>query len=312
MSSVRSQRGQATVLTLVFITALIGMAALVLDVGSWFRAQRATQAAADASALAAAQALPDEPGTAAALAASYVEKNGSGAAEVTFSAKNTANDTVSVHLTRGAPGFFAQVFGVESVEVGATAKARASGLAAAKWVAPIVVNIRHPDLNCGFSAGRPVPCFGKATEINLAHLHRPGSGEAAGSFALINLQPGDSGSVGGSLLGSWIETGFDGYMELGRYTAVPSAQFNDSHVKGALDFRLNDVLLFPIYDTITGSGSRAEYNVVGWVAFRVSSFVATGESGKVRGAFEKVIWEGIASSGGAGLNTGALTVELVE
>ena len=80
MSDVRSQRGQATVLTLVFITALIGMAALVLDVGSWFRAQRATQAAADASALAAAQALPDEPGTAAALAGSYVDKNGAGTA----------------------------------------------------------------------------------------------------------------------------------------------------------------------------------------------------------------------------------------
>ena len=46
MSDVRSQRGQATVLTLVFITALLGMAALVLDVGSWFRAQRDTQAAA--------------------------------------------------------------------------------------------------------------------------------------------------------------------------------------------------------------------------------------------------------------------------
>lgn len=312
MSDVRSQRGQATVLTLVFITALIGMAALVLDVGSWFRAQRDTQAAADASALAAAQALPDEPGTASALASLYVEKNGSGTAEVTFSAKNTANDTVRVHVTREAPGFFAQLFGVDSVEVGATAKARASGLAAAKWVAPIVVNIKHPDLNCGSFGGKPVPCFGKSTELELENLHKPGSGTAAGAFGLINLDGGDSGSVGGSLLGSWIENGFNGYMKLGKYTSVPSAQFNDSHVKGALDARLNDVLLFPIYKTLTGSGSKAEYDIVGWVAFRVTGFVATGSTGKVRGSFEKVIWEGIASNSGAGMNTGALAVELVE
>ncbi len=103
------------------------MAALVLDVGSWFRAQRDTQAAADASALAAAQALPDEPGTASALAGEYVDKNGGGARTITFTSKNVANDTVSVRVERPTPGFFARVFGVNSVQVGAKATARASG-----------------------------------------------------------------------------------------------------------------------------------------------------------------------------------------
>jgi secretion/DNA translocation related TadE-like protein len=310
MSDVRSQRGQATVLTVVFVTALLGMSALVLDIGSWFRAQRDAQSAADAAALAAAQVLPDEPGTAAGLAASYAEKNGGGSAEVTF----LRDDTVKVTVRREAPGFFAKVFGVDSVDVDASATARASGLDAAKYVAPIVVNIKHPQLNCGSSGGRPLPCFGEAAELQLEHLHKPGSGDAAGSFALINLDSDDSGSVGGSLLGDWIEDGFDQYMHIGRYTAVPSAQFNDSHVKDALAKRLHDVLLFPIYKTITGSGSGAEYDVVGWVAFRVSSFEATGSSGKVRGSFEEVIWEGIAASGGsgAGTNFGVRTVELVE
>ena len=48
------------------------------------------------------------------------------------------------------------------------------------------------------------------------------------------------------------------------------------------------------------------------VAALLTSFVATGSTGKVRGSFEKVIWEGIASNSGAGMNTGALAVELVE
>ena len=54
-----NERGQSMVLALVFLTVLMGMSALVLDVGSWYRAHRAAQSTADASALAAAQVLPD-------------------------------------------------------------------------------------------------------------------------------------------------------------------------------------------------------------------------------------------------------------
>ena len=56
----RSDHGQATVLTVVFLVVLLGMAALVLDIGSWYRADRATQSTADAAALAGAQALPGD------------------------------------------------------------------------------------------------------------------------------------------------------------------------------------------------------------------------------------------------------------
>ena len=62
MKHIRSDRGQATVLTVIFLVALLGAVAMVLDVGSWFREQRDSQADADAAALAAAQALPDAPG----------------------------------------------------------------------------------------------------------------------------------------------------------------------------------------------------------------------------------------------------------
>ncbi len=67
MTTLRSQRGQAMVMSIVFLTVLLGMAALVLDVGSWYRADRHAQLTADAAALAGAQALPDDPGRATAL-----------------------------------------------------------------------------------------------------------------------------------------------------------------------------------------------------------------------------------------------------
>lgn len=312
MSSIRSERGQATVLTVIFLAALVGAAALVIDVGSWFREQRSSQSTADAVALAAAQALPDSTGDAGLLAGEYLGKNGGGDYRLTFASRVVANDTVSVEVEREAPGVFAKLFGIDSVTVGAKATAQAGGLEAARWVAPIVVNIKHPDLNCGGSASRPEPCFGKPTQIELENLHRPGSGNAAGAFGLINLDVNDNGSAGASTLGEWIVRGFDGYMRPGNYKSVPSAMFNDSHVKNALDARMQDDLLFPIYKSISGSGSNAVYDVVGWVGFTVTKYQATGSSGKVWGSFSKVIWEGIQSQSGSNLNFGTRSIALVE
>ena len=117
----RSDRGQATVLTVVFLVVLLGMAALVLDIGSWYRADRATQSTADAAALAGAQALPGDSATANTLALQYATKNGGlGSGGVTFSSKIVANDTIKVTVKRAAPTFFAKIFGKNTVTVGST------------------------------------------------------------------------------------------------------------------------------------------------------------------------------------------------
>src|SRR3954470_7498235 len=72
----REESGQAVVLSAVWIVVLLGMAGLVIDVGSWYRAQRNLQADADAAALAGAQELPDDTATAGVKAKLYAQKNG--------------------------------------------------------------------------------------------------------------------------------------------------------------------------------------------------------------------------------------------
>ena len=136
----RHSRGQAYVLTILFLVVLLGMAAAVLDVGSWYRAQRALQATVDAAALAGAQKLPESTSEANALASEYAAKNGGGSITVSFSSDVVSNDTISVEGTRPAPGFFAKVFGVDSVTVKAHAKARTGGISQAKYVVTIVVD----------------------------------------------------------------------------------------------------------------------------------------------------------------------------
>ena len=304
---VNEQRGQATVLTLVFLVVLLGMAALVLDLGSWYRADRATQSTADAAALAGAQALPSDTGQASSLASSYASKNGGGLDSVSFSSSYGPDDTITVKVKRPATGIFTKLFGVNSINVGSKATARTALTGAAKYVAPIVVKNTHPMLNnCNG------PCFGPgyATTIPV------GTTGAPGAFALVNLLNQSSGTSGASVLANWIENGFDGYLPLGSYFSDPGVKFNSNGIQDAMKLRMatNPVLLFPVYDTLTGQGSNAEYHVIGWAAFHVDAISPGGNSGTITGYFTNVIWTGLQATPGQTQppNFGVRSVQLID
>jgi hypothetical protein len=302
----RKETGQATVVTLVFLTVLLAMAALVLDIGSWYRADRATQSTADAAALAGAQALPYSPANASALALQYAGKNGGGLApaDITVSNGIVPNDTITVHVRGSAKGVFTKLFGIKAVSVGSIAKARASLMQSAQYVAPIGVNLKHPKLK-GTST---CPCFGSTNPTTLP-LGKTG---APGSFDLLNID-GSKGGTGGQTLASWILRGYSGYLPIGSYLSDTGAKWNDSLVQNALEQRLNTNLLFPVYDTLSGSGSNAQYHVVGWVGFHITGHTANGSSGSITGWFTQVIWDGIESTASNGSNPdlGARTVKLI-
>lgn len=308
---IRNDRGQATVITVVFLVVLLGMAALVLDIGSWYRADRATQSTADAAALAGAQSLPFDPSTARTLAVQYAGKNGGGVSngDVTITSSNYgANDTIKVQVHRTASGVFTKLFGVNSVGVGSKATARASLMQSAQYVAPIGVNIRHPMLKGGPAS---CPCYGPAYATTLP-LGKTG---APGSFDLLNID-GSKGGTGGQTLASWILHGYSGYLPIGSYLSDTGAKWNDSLVQNALEQRIHTdpVLLFPVYDRLSGTGANAVYHVVGWAAFHMTGHTASGNSGSITGWFERVTWDGIESTTTDGSNPdlGARTVKLID
>ncbi len=304
MTQLRRESGQAAVLTDVFRVVLLAMAAFVLDVGSWYRAKRGTQATADATALAAAQALPDDPSTATGLANQYAAKNGGGMQKLTLSSQLLPNDTVTVKVSRTAPGVFSKVFGISSVTVGASATARTGAMGQAKYVAPIVVNKLHPMLNnCGG------PCFGPgyATTLPLGKTGAPGA------FDLVNLQNDPSGTVGTSNLADWILNGYDKYLDLGDYFSDTGAKWNSSDVQTALNKRLGTELLFPVDDVLGAQGTNATNHVIAWDGFHLTAVEASGSSGSLSGWFTRVIWTGIQSTkSGTPPALGAYAVSLVQ
>ena len=305
---IRNDRGQATVITVVFLVVLLGMAALVLDIGSWYRADRATQSTADAAALAGAQALPYDTNSGRSLALQYANKNGGGvtSGDVTItSSPYAANDTITVHVHRTASGVFTKLFGVNSVGVGSKATARASLMQSAQYVAPIGVNVKHPKLK----GTATCPCFGPTNQTTLP-LGKTG---APGSFDLLNID-GSKGGTGGQTLANWILYGYSGYLPIGSYLSDTGAKWNDSLVQNALDRRLGTELLFPVYDTLSGQGSNAVYHVIGWVGFHITGHTANGSSGSITGWFTQVRWDGIESTKTDGSNPdlGARTVKLID
>jgi hypothetical protein len=306
----RSESGQAIVLMTISLAVMLGMAALVIDVGNWFHTKRRLQGTADAAALAGAQELPDRPSNAQSQALTYANANGGdvAAANITVTSTVLPNDTISVRARKTDPGFFSGVLGIASADVDARAKVRVGPPAQARFVAPMVVYCGHDLIqNCD---GSHAPTFNVQTTMDFDKMGAPGA------FGMLNLD-GGNGTVGASEEGDWILKGFDKYLGLGLYRSDPGAKFNSSNVQGALDARIGTVLLFPVFKTLTGTGQNAQYDIIGWIGFHLTDFNVHGNTATLNGYFTEFIAQGILASSGGGASGpsstwGVKSIQLIE
>lgn len=118
----RREDGAVAVLVAVMAVALVGFAALVVDVGSLYEERRALQTAADAAALAGVQELPGDTAAAEAAARRYVAENAGADVTVQVAIDRTyvPNDTIRVTVENPtSPLYFARVWGRASAPVSA-------------------------------------------------------------------------------------------------------------------------------------------------------------------------------------------------
>jgi hypothetical protein len=113
-------------------------------------------------------------------------------------------------------------------------------------------------------------------------------------------------------MGGWIKNGFDKFMPLGKYDARTGNPFSSSSIEDNLDDRLGTILLFPIYRTLKETGSNAQYEIIGWVGFKLTGMDLHGTSEKLYGSFVSVIWQGIQGATGGSYSPGVGIVQLVE
>ena len=120
----QDERGVVLVIVAILMVAFMALAALAIDVGSFYQAQRQAQSAADAGALAGAQDLASSPSSAAGDATTYAQKNFPGSSPTVT--VNTTSNQVTVNVSAVTPTFFSKFLGLTSENVGARAVAGAT------------------------------------------------------------------------------------------------------------------------------------------------------------------------------------------
>jgi Flp pilus assembly protein TadG len=305
----KNESGQAIVLTTLAMVVFMAMSAFVIDVGVDFRTKRKLQATADAAALAGAQELPASATAAQAVAQTYADKNGGNVKSIAVQSKFNPNDTIEVRTQKAEPGIFGRAIGIGSTEIHANAKARVDTPQSALHVAPMVVHCNHPLIqNCGGGGSASIK-FGVNTTLDYDPMGAPGA------FGMLNLND-KGGTPGTSEQADWILKGWNKYMDVNRnYKSNPGAKFSSSEIQGAFDTRMADdpVLLFPVFERLTGTGSNADYFIIGWIGFHLTSYEIHGNSATLNGYFTTYIAQGVlASSGSGSTNFGVKSIQLIE
>ena len=257
LTRIRCDSGQALVLVAVALPAFVGLAALVVDGGSWYRAQRQLQTAADAAALAGAQELPTRQSEALSIALDFAERNYSGipAPSVTFPDAGT----IDIAASATAPGFFARIYGsaFDEVDIGTHAQARVLAPSKLKDVAPIAV---HRDRACIVT---DPSCFGQPVTLSFDELDVTKS-----KFGLLDLDR--DGNEGAGDMKDWLANGYTDHLPIG--VEYPDASGNKNGIKEGLEDAADEerVLLFPVFDSASATG----FHVIGWAAFVIDEVVS--------------------------------------
>ena len=158
----RLEGGQALIVAVLAMTALIGMVAMTIDVGMLFHDRRHYQNSADAMALAGVAELPTNPGLAIQKAKDWGTNNGISAGQIkTIQVRTTGfpNDTLYVELEGQFNWIFARALGKTNSKLGAEAAARIGTLIGGHNMMPWA--LLQTDTNCLDSSGNAIfsaPC----------------------------------------------------------------------------------------------------------------------------------------------------------
>lgn len=203
------ERGAVLVIAAIILVVILGMAALAIDIGSYYQAQRQAQSAADAGALAAGQDLATNPSAAATDGTNYATTNFPGST-VSVSTNATGNQA-TVSVTAATPTFFGKFLGHTSQKVSAHAVAYETA-SACTTDGTNCYAIFAMDTNC--ASGNYGVTFNGASDVVTGGVHSNGSIDLIGGSQKLGPTTYGNGS------GCTVKTGGTGDT----YTAGPTAE----------------------------------------------------------------------------------------
>ncbi|MEQ8175157.1 MAG: Tad domain-containing protein [Syntrophomonadaceae bacterium] len=280
---IKEESGNVTVLVAFAIVALIGLAALAVDVGVIAYNKASLVRAMDAAVLAGAQELPLSPTQAVSQAEYYAVQNGIGSSEVSFSVSpdkktitGTAQDSVEL--------FFARVLGYTSKDLQATAKAHVSPVTSYTGIVPFGIKDQN------YSFGQIVTLKQGACNENISGwfgaLRLGGSG--ADTYR-DNIKYGyqQAVSVGDVLQ---VEPGnMSGPTSQGIAYRIDSCAHNPTCCVSCFKEGCSRIMVVPMGYNNGRSGANGRFTVTGFAAFLVTEYTGSGNDNTVKGAFIRYI-----------------------
>jgi Flp pilus assembly protein TadG len=326
-----NEEGAVAVIVAVSMAALLGIAALVIDVGAVRQERRELQNGADAAALALAQECA--LGLCAGLqakATTYANLNAADGASAVTEAVELAGGQVRVRtqtLTSGGSGSLLMQF---APVVGGPSSSTVTATATASWFAPlgaqtVPLTISRCEFN-ELTVGNTT--FGTSKTILFHDPDPQGNQTGPGS---CSLNPAGQNLPGGF---GWLDTISNSICATnvtggGWYGSAPgNAPPNQNNSGCSPSNFLNTDLLIPVYNDFSGSGQGGQYLIYGLATFRITSMRLGGNGSAwttspapagcsssqrcIQGYFVRKIipWSGGPIGGGAP-NLGTLSVRLV-
>ena len=308
------RKGQALVVVIAAIPAILGAMTLVIDIGNAYFNTLEIQTASDSAVLAGGLYLPSYPDQAISFARQYANTNGLTNSEITSIAVTPDNKTVTISVSRSLPCYLCTILGESTVHAQVTSGGTSTGsglrasatsgivpIRAAAGIVPIGVDYRTP-LNYGQQV---VLKQGQVGPGNWGPLALGGTGA---NLYRTNVQNGYSGVV---TIGNMLDT------ETGNVVGPTSQAFNyrlnaglTSYPSGTfLTHDLNDprVMLIPLVD-FSGINGSAQVPLKG---FAMMWTVSEDQQGNITCYFiQQSIPQGIPDA--TAMSAGATTPVLLQ
>jgi Putative Flp pilus-assembly TadE/G-like len=261
--------GQTLPVIVVFMFALLGICAVAIDTGAWFQARRQAQAAADASALAGASQI--STGQWSSTANLYFTKNAKpGESVVVQNVTNLApNDSVQATVSYEAPTYFAQIFGIKTVHVEATARATVESFhSETAGVVPFAV------ASSCVQVGAQASIYGGTcgtSSSNAGAIQLPAAGVTAGTDCTYATAGSGEAQLDGIMHGT-IQTGT---LQVG--SCISKSKTGNGPQPGVnldqspwVSMSWPVTVLIPVIQDPFGNGTNAQATVVAFVYFSIT------------------------------------------
>lgn len=265
----RPDRGSVAVLGALAMVPLIGLLAVVADLGTAHARRLELQTGTEAAALAAVR-LDASGGDGCAGVATFIETNRRSTTPATVDcARVTAGSTRTITVTSSStePLAFGALLGRESAEVSASAAARLGPAATMTGLRPLAICADHPALRSWVSSG-----FTDDTErrIDVESDGTTCGGDLPGNWAMIDF---DGGSNSNTELQDRIVDGYDTEIRL------PATLSGDPGIPTPaldIDVLIGSTITIPVFSAARNGGAGAEYDLTGIVAMEVVDVTMTG------------------------------------